>query len=296
MEDYLIRILAKDASVRGLACLTTNLVNEACRQHGTSPTAAAVLGHALTGGALMGALLKVRQRIALKFEGTGPLQKVVVEADSYGNLRGYVAVPEADLPLVGDEYDMINALGRAGLLTVVKDLRLKELYESTVPLETSQIDADLTAYLELSEQIPSIVQIGVVLAPDQQSQNAQVAVAGGLLAQSMPPHGAEVIDLLKERLQELPPVAELLKSGQTPESLLALLFEGIEYEFLERRPLRFKCNCSRDRTRQALITLGRDEIESLIETEGQAVVDCHFCREQYLFSRAELEELLLEME
>ncbi|HEX6385897.1 MAG TPA: Hsp33 family molecular chaperone HslO [Anaerolineae bacterium] len=290
MEDYLVRILAKEAGVRGLGCVTTNLVNEACRRHNASPTAAAVLGRALTGVALMGALLKVQQRVALKFEGSGPLEKVLVESDSYGNVRGYVAEPEVDLPKVGDEHDVVSAIGRAGLLTVVKDLRLKNLYESVVPLASSDVDSDLTVYLEQSEQIPSLVEAGVIVQED-----GDVAMAGGLLIQSMPPHGADIVEQLKDRTQELPPVEELLKSGKTPEEILALVFAGIDYEFLEKRLLQFKCGCSRARSEQALIALGREEIEMLLESEGQAVVDCHFCHERYVFSGKELEMLLEEL-
>lgn len=287
MEDYLVRILAKESGVRGLACVTTNLVNEAGDRHGVSPTAAAVLGRALTGAALMGALLKVQQRIALKFEGSGPVAKVVVESDSYGKVRGYVAEPKVDLPKVGGEYDVVSAIGRAGLLTVVKDLRLKNLYESVVPLAASDIDSDLTVYLEQSEQIPSAVEVGVLVGED-----SRAVMAGGLLIQSMPPQGAAEVEQLKERIQELPPVEELLKSGQKPEEVLALVFDGIAYEFLEKRRLQFKCGCSRARSEQALIALGRAEIEMLLESEGQAVVDCHFCHERYVFSGEELEMLL----
>ena len=291
MEDYLIRIIAREAGVRGLACVTTNLVNQICQKHGTAPTATAFLGRALTGGALMGALLKVQQRVAIKLEGTGPLQKAIVESDSYGRLRGYTAVPDLDLPLKQGRQDMTAAIGQAGLLTVVRDLRLKELAEGVVPLETGEVDTDLMAYFEQSEQIPTAVSIGLAM-----NEDGTVAVVGGLLVQALPPHDDEIVARLGDRIPELPPLEELLQSGKTPEDVLALLFDGIDYEVLEERPLRFQCDCSRERSEKALITLGREEIEQLLASEGQAVVNCHFCHERYVFDADELELILEEME
>jgi molecular chaperone Hsp33 len=289
VKDYLVRALAKEAGIRAFACVTTDLVNEARERHGTSPTATVALGRALTGGALLGALLRVGHRVAIKFEGSGPLEKIVVEADSHGRVRGYTARPEIDLPRLQEDYDVVSAIGHAGLLTVVKDVQLKELVEGVVHLETSDIDGDLTSYLEQSEQIPSAVQLGVILAED-----GQVAVAGGLLFQSIPPQGVEAIAQIKERLQELPPVEALLETEQTPEEVLALIMGDTPYETLEQRPLRFECNCSRERTRRALLTLGREELEALLESEGEAVVECQFCHEHYVFAREELEQLIEE--
>ena len=291
MEDYLVRIIARESGVRGLACVTTNLVNKICQKHETAPTATAYLGRALTGGALVGALLKIQQRVAIKLEGTGPLRKAIVESDAYGRLRGYVAVPNLDLPLKNGQPDYETAIGRAGLLTVVKDLRLKELAEGVVPLETGEVDADLMAYFAQSEQIPTAVAIGLMLAED-----GTVAVAGGLLIQALPPHSDTIVHQLSDRLLELPPIAELLQSGKTPEGILAEVFSGIDYEVLEERPLRFECSCSRERSEKALITLGREDIQQLLENEGQAVIDCHFCHEQYVFDAFELELILEEME
>jgi molecular chaperone Hsp33 len=291
VKDYLVRALAKEAGIRAFACVTTDLVNEARERHGTSPTATVALGRALTGGALLGALLRVGHRVAIKFEGSGPLEKIVVEADSHGRVRGYVARPEVDLPLIQEEYDVVNAIGQAGLLTVVKDVQLKELVEGVVHLETSDIDGDLTSYLEQSEQIPSAIQLGLAL-----SEDGRVELAGGLLFQSIPPQGAEEIARIKERLQELPPVEVLLETEKSPEAVLALIMTGIPYETLEQRPLRFECNCSRERTRRALLTLAREELEALLQSEGEAVVECHFCHEQYVFGREELEQLIEEVE
>lgn len=284
--DYIIRTIAKDAGVRAMACISTELSAEGARRHATQPTATVALGRALTGAALLGALLKVRHRLALKFEGSGPIQKMIVEADAYGKVRGYIANPAVDSGT--GLYDLQKAMGE-GILTVVKDVKMKDLMESVVPLVTSLIDEDLEFYLNQSEQIASAVQVGVVLGPE-----GEIAVAGGVLIQNLGDQKGETIHLLAERLQEMPPVAELLHSGQTPETILAQLFGDISYEVLEKRPLVFKCECSRERSEGALRSLGREEVQQLFE-EGQAIVDCHFCHERYFFTRDDLELLLDEL-
>lgn len=291
MADYLVRMTAKEAGVRALACVTTELVWEAAQRHETSPIAGVALGRTLTGAVLLGALLKVKQRVALRYEGNGPLQRVMAEADSYGRVRGYVAAPSVDLPLVNGQFDLAAAIGRAGLLTVVKDLRLKEMVESVIPLAASDFNQDLQVYFDQSEQIATAVQLGEVL-----DETGQIVAAGGLLIQELPAQGqAGMVAMLQERWQELPPVADLLAEGHTPEAVLALVFAGMAYEVWEQRPLRFACDCSWERTRQALALLGAAEIAQLLETEGEATVHCHYCREEYRFNQFELEVLLTEL-
>lgn len=287
MSDYLVRIIARSGSVRALACKTTELVGEACRRHGTSPTASAALGRALTGGALFGALLKSGQRVAFRFEGNGPLKKIVVEAESNGAVSGYVGVPEADLPDRDGKLDVAGLLGRAGFLTVTKDLGLKEPYRGMVQLYTSEIAEDLAYYLTSSEQIPSAVGLGVMVAPD-----GSIAAAGGFLIQTLPPHDDAVIDLLMERIGKLPQLSGLLAGGATPEEVLARLFADIPYDTLEKRALAFRCSCSKEKVERALVALGVKELADLIERQGEASVSCEFCRERYLFSREELEAIL----
>jgi molecular chaperone Hsp33 len=287
MEDYLVRIIAKETGVRALACITTQLANQAADRHETTPTTTAVLERALTGGILMGALLKVGQRVAVKFEGNGPVGKAIVEADAYGKIRGYVLHPEIDLPLVNGKTNIVDALGELGLLSVVKDVKMKEMPEGVVPLQTSTFDGDLTYYLNQSEQTPSLVVMGEVL-----DENGRLQVSGGLLIQAMPPNDVGIIRDFIERLQELPPLEAMLKDGKSPEEILALLFAGIDYTELEKRPLRFQCTCSYERSEKALINLGRQELEELLETEGEAIVDCHFCHERYVFDEEDLRLIL----
>ncbi len=290
MEDYLVRAVTKEGHVRGLACVTTRLVDEVNRKQGTSPTAIAALGRALTGGALMGALLKTGQRVALKFEGNGPLRKILVEADSDGTVRGTVGERTVELPPRNGKLDVAGALGRAGLLTVTKDLRLKEPYSGTVQLYTSEIAADLAFYLTESEQVPSAVGLGVYV-----EAAGEVSAAGGFLVQSLPPSNDEVIDRLTQQIQSMPPITELLRSGKTPEDLLEGIFTGIAFDLFEKRALSFKCSCSRERVTNGLVSLGREELAAIIELEETIDVTCEFCREVYVFSREELSRLVREI-
>ena len=291
MNDYIVRVIAKGAGIRALATVTTDLVNEAARRHETSPVATAALGQAITGATLVGALLKVRQRVAIKFDGQGPLRKIVVESDAYGKVRGYVLSPDADVPLRDGQADIVRALGVKGILTVVRDVGLKELMEGVVLRGEAGLADDLERYLNQSDQTPSLIDIGV-----QQEGSGAAVMAGGLLLQLLPPYNLPVIDELRERLQELPPFTEMLQSGRPPEAILAEVLGDIEHEVLEHRPVRFQCYCSRQRTEKALLSLGPDEIRDIIETQGETVVDCHFCRESYPFSRADLEGLLAELD
>lgn len=285
--DYLVRVITKDGSIRALACVTTDLVGELCRRHGTWPTASAALGRALTGGALMGALLKTGQRVALRFEGNGPLQKILVEADANGAVRGRVGNPEVNPQRKDGKLDVAAAIGNAGLLTVTKDLGLKEPYTGTVLLYTSEIAEDLAYYLTDSEQVPSAVGLGVYVEPD-----GAIAAAGGFLIQSLPPHNDEAVDQLMERIAAMPPVTELLRQGKNPEELLEYLFEGIPCDTLEKRALAFVCSCSRERIERVLISLGRDDLAALLAEQGETEVTCEFCRERYHFGRDDLERIL----
>jgi molecular chaperone Hsp33 len=288
VSDYLVRILGKEAGVRGIACMTTGLVSEAARRHGTSPAATGALGYGLTAAVLLGSLLKVQQRVALKVAGQGPLKKMITESDAYGNVRGYVNVPNLPAATAIRPDIIAEAIGRQGNLTIVKDLRMKSLYESTVPLQTGYLDADLTYYLNQSEQTPSVVEIGV-----QVDANGNVEAAGGILLQTLPGEEITTLEQLSEQLDDLPPLGQVLADGRTPQDILAIVFRDVDFDWLEERALQFKCGCSRARSLQALSLLNREDLIGLI-AEGEAVVDCHFCHEQYIFKNDELEALMAE--
>jgi molecular chaperone Hsp33 len=290
MEDYLVRIITENKNIRAMACVTTNLVNEGRARHGTYPTATAALGRALTGGELMGALLDGDQRVALKFEGDGPLKKIIVEAQSNGTVRGYVEQPEVELPPKNGKLDVAGALGTQGYLTVTKDLQLKKPYMGVVQLYTGEIASDLAYYLTESEQIPSAVGLGVFVEPD-----GHVSAAGGFLLQSLPPSDEELIDTLAGRIENMQPVTRQLREGKLPEDLLADIFRDVSFTILEKKPLSFVCTCSRQRIEQALIALGHEEIRRIIKDDDIVDITCQFCRKQYVFDREELEQILHEI-
>ena len=289
MRDYLVRAISDKANVIGLASVTTGLAEEARRIHGTSRTASAALGRALTGGLLMGARLKKGQRLALKFEGNGPLKKIIVEADYDGTVRGFVGAPEAEVPFKDEKLNVSGALGSQGLLTVIKDLRLKEPYQGVVNLLSGEIGEDIAFYYSESEQIPSAVGLGVFVEPD-----GKVSAAGGFLIQTLPPTDAKMVDRLIENIRKIPTVTEFLRDGKTPEALLADLFSGTTYHLLGETPLFFRCRCNQERVEKILVALGKVELRKMIEEQGRAEVTCEFCRTGYHFSREELENLLLE--
>jgi molecular chaperone Hsp33 len=273
LDSYLVRALAKESGIRGIACLTTSLVREAAQRHRATPAGTAALGYGLTAAALLGALLKVQQQIALKVEGDGPLGKMVVESDSYGHVRGYLEEPALLLPLPIGPNELAAAIGRQGRLTVAKDL-----------------DTDLTYYLMMSEQVPSVVEIGAPV-----DGTGQLVAAGGLLLQLLPGGDLALLQTMAEELDDLPPLGEMLARGTTPEQLLACLFGGQRYEVLETGQLMFRCTCSRERSRQALRLLEPSDLCELM-AEGEAVIDCHFCQEQYRFDQNELQQLIEEQE
>jgi molecular chaperone Hsp33 len=291
MNDYLIRVISREAGVRAFACVTTRLVEEGCRRHLIPPVASIALGQALTGGILCGKLLKVGQRVAVKFYGRESGRKIVVESANNGKVRGYAYIPDEELlPAVRQPLNA-HFIEAEGQLTVVKDLRLANLYESVVSLTGQGITADLNNYFNQSEQIPTMIEAGVILS-ESEPWDGQVVMAGGLLVQALPPYEAQTVNRLADRIQEMPPVEVMLNSGRTPEEILAGLFGEIPYEQIEEIPLSFECTCSLGRSRKALISLGREELSQLLETEGQAVVTCQFCHEQYVFNADELIELI----
>jgi molecular chaperone Hsp33 len=278
--DHIARAMAVKGKIRAVACVTTRLANDICFLQETSPIVSIALGRALSGAALLGSTLKQGQRTAIKFEGSGPLRKLIVEIDWDGALRGTVAVPDAmaeNVPAV---------IGRAGFLTVTRDLGLKEPYSGMVQLTTSEIAEDLAYYLTDSEQIPSAVGLGVSLAED-----GQIAASGGFLIQSLPPSDEDAVEKVMAAIAELPPLSSLLQQGTTPEQLLDLLLAGVEHHPLESTELFFRCGCSRDKVERAILSLGVDGLKKMIVEQGEASVTCEFCKQQYRFERSELETL-----
>lgn len=287
MTDILHRVIADSGKLFGLACDTTQLVNEACRRHDVGPTAAAALGRGLTGAILLSALLKDNQHVQLKFEGSGPLGKIITEAGYNGWARGYVANPQADVPLRDGLVDVAAGLGRAGFLTVTKDIGLKKKYQGMIQLYTSEIGEDIAYYLLESEQTPSVVALSVKLNP-----NGNIDAAGGFLIQALPPVDDTLIDSIEQQVTALPAVSSMLQSGQSVGSILERVFSGIPHHATASTPLIYSCSCSKEKMENALFSLGDRELHDLMENENGADVQCEFCRDKYRFSRMDLEKML----
>jgi molecular chaperone Hsp33 len=285
-DDHYLRAITSSGGIRILVCSVPVLAGEIIRLQGASPTVSVALGRGLAAGALMGALLKPGQRVALKFEGNGPMQKMIIEADNDGAVRGTVANPSAEAPPVNGRWNIPEVLGRAGFLTVSRDLGIGgEPYHGTVQLRNSEIGEDLAYYLTDSEQTPTAVGVSVRLASD-----GSVASCGGFLAQALPRADESEIAALLERIDSLPPITQLLDEGGT-DLLLSALMGEIPYNRLESRPLFFRCGCTREKVERALHSLGKEGVRDLIERDGFAEVKCEFCKALYRFDVDELKRL-----
>ena len=287
MADHLLRVVSPDGLFRAAAAVTTELVSTICKKQQTDFTATVALGRLLTGGALLGCLLKGEQRLALMVEGNGPLGKLSVEADAKGRIRGTIRNPIADLPPAGDHFDVAGAIGRAGFLHVWKDLGLKKPYQSMVQLQSSEIAEDLAWYLTSSEQIPSSIGLGVEL-----DVKGGVAVAGGFLVQSLPPGDSDQVDMLTERIKNLPPTTSMLRRGWSPAEILAQLFGSADFQVEQQIPLQFFCPCRRQQIEQMLLSLGREELTALRDEQDPVEVVCEYCRKCYKFDREQMGQLI----
>ncbi len=286
MKDHYIRAISTSGGVRVLICSTTELAGQICAMLQTSATVSIALGRGLAAGALMGGLLKGNQRVALKFEGNGPMQKMIIEAEGDGSVRGTVGDPSAEAEPLEGRWNVPGILGKAGFLTVTKDLGSGgEPYRSMVQLYSSEIGDDLAAYLTESEQTPSAVGVGVSL-----DSAGQIALCGGFLVQVLPRADDAEINAIMERIEKLEPISELLAEGGT-EGLLTILMGDIPYHRLETRELFFRCGCSRSKVEQALCSLGVKGLQELLASEGFAAVTCEFCRQSYRFEADELQRL-----
>ena len=288
MNDYIIRATAANDQIRAFAAVTTEMVETAREHHNTSPVATAALGRLLTAGAMMGSMMKGEQDVlTLQIKAGGPLQGITVTADSQGNVKGYVGNPDVCIPANSKgKLDVAGAVG-PGFLTVIKDMGLKEPYSGQVMLQTCEIAEDLTYYFATSEQVPSAVGLGVLM-----NKNNTVRQAGGFIVQLMPFAEEEVISRLEQNVQKINSVTNLLEEGHTPESLLEKVLEGFDVQINEKMDTRFRCNCSKERVAKALISIGRKELNEMIQEGKPIEMNCHFCNTNYNFTVEELKEIL----
>ena len=288
MNDYIIRATAANDQIRAFAAVTTEMVETAREHHNTSPVATAALGRLLTAGAMMGSMMKGEKDVlTLQIKAGGPLQGITVTADSQGNVKGYVGNPDVCIPANSKgKLDVAGAVG-PGFLTVIKDMGLKEPYSGQVMLQTCEIAEDLTYYFATSEQVPSAVGLGVLM-----NKNNTVRQAGGFIEQLMPFAEEEVISRLEQNVQKINSVTNLLEEGHTPESLLEKVLEGFDVQINEKMDTRFCCNCSKERVAKALISIGRKELNEMIQEGKPIEMNCHFCNTNYNFTVEELKEIL----
>ena len=287
MKDYLVKALAFDDQIRAFAISSTNLVEEGRRRHGCWPTASAALGRTLTVAAMMGSQLKGEETITNRINGNGPIGSIIVAADSKGIVRGYVTNPEVHVQYNSGKLNVGMAVGTDGQLSVTKDLGLKDYFTGQVPLQTGEIGDDFTYYFAVSEQVPSVVGLGVLMNRDN-----TVRQAGGFIVQLMPFAEEETISKLEENIKNLASVTTMLDAGKTPEEMLGVLLEGMDLEVTDTLPVEFSCNCSKDRVRKALISIGREELQSMIDDGKEIEVNCHFCNKNYNFTVDELKEMI----
>lgn len=288
MSDYIVRGMAANGQIRAFAALTKDTVETARQAHNTSPVATAALGRLLTAGGMMGAMMKgERDVLTLQIKAGGPLQGITVTADSQGNVKGYVGNPQVILPANDKgKLDVASAVG-PGFLNVIKDMGMKEPYSGQTMLQTCEIAEDLTYYFATSEQVPSSVGLGVLM-----DKGNTVRQAGGFIVQLMPFAEEAVISQLEENLKGVTSVTRLLDEGNTPEQLLERLLGNLNLELSDTLPVRFHCNCSKTRVEKALISIGRQELKSMIQEGKPVELNCHFCNTNYQFSIEELKEIL----
>lgn len=288
MRDYIVRAAAASHQIRAFAITSRDLVEQARKYHNTSPVITAALGRLLTGAAMMGVMMKgEKDLLTLQVKCGGPAKGMTVTADSKGNVKGYPQAPDVMLPPnAKGKLDVGGALG-PGILSVIKDLGMKEPYVGQVALQTSEIAEDLTYYFATSEQVPSAVGLGVLMNKDN-----TVKQAGGFIVQLMPFTEEAVVETLEKKVAQITSVTDLLEQGATPETLLEQVLGDLGVEITEQIPANYHCDCSRDRVTKALISIGVKDIQEMIEDQQPIEVNCQFCDKRYTFTPGDLKLLL----
>ena len=290
--DYIVRMIAKDAPVKAMAIQGRDLVQRAREIHNTRPVATAALGRTLLATSMIGQQLKEEDgSVTVRISGGGPVGNILVVSDNGGNVRGYVQNGQVELPLKGPaKLDVGRAVGTEGSITVIKDLCMKEPYVGTIPLVSGEIAEDVTAYYAESEQIPTACALGVLVDRD-----LSVAAAGGYLIQLLPGASESDIDKIEAGITRVGQVTSYLSQGMSAEDLLKEVLADFDLEILEIIPVEYRCYCSRERMRNALVSMGREALRELIDEVGRAEMSCQFCDTIHAYEKEELEELLASM-
>lgn len=288
MSDYIVRATAADSQIRAFAITSRELVEQSRIYHNTSPVMTAAMGRLLTGGSMMGVMMKGEDDLlTLQIKCSGPAKGLTVTADSKGNVKGCPTVPDVMLPPSPQgKLDVGRAID-LGILSVIKDMGLKEPYVGQVALQTSEIAEDLTYYFATSEQVPSAVGLGVLMNKDN-----TVKQAGGFIIQLMPFTDEEIISALEDKIAKITSVTALLEQGVTPETLLQQVLGDFGLEINEKIPVRYACNCSKERVTRAIASIGLKDIQEMIEENEPIEVNCQFCDKHYVFTTEELKEIV----
>ncbi|HSI66807.1 MAG TPA: Hsp33 family molecular chaperone HslO [Planococcus sp. (in: firmicutes)] len=289
MSDYLVKALAMNDQVRAYAVRTTETVAEAQRRHYTWPTASAAIGRSMSASVMLGAMMKGEEKLTIRINGGGPIGTILVDANAKGEVRGYVSNPHTHFDLnENGKLDVRRAVGTDGVMTVSKDIGLLQPFVGQVPIVSGELGDDFTYYIVNSEQIPSSVGVGVIVNPDN-----SILASGGFIIQLLPGAEESTIQWLEKRLTEIPTISSMIRDGLTPEQVLDEVLGAGNVKVLDRMPVQFQCQCSRERISNAITSLGKDEIEDMIVTDGQAEAQCHFCNELYHFTVVDLMEIKL---
>ncbi|KKK34817.1 heat shock protein Hsp33 [Salinicoccus sediminis] len=286
--DHLIRGIGMNDEIRIFSVDTTETVNEAVTRHGAYPTAAAALGRTMTAGLMMGSMLKNEEKVTVTLQGGGPIGAIVVDSNAKGKVRGYLSNPQVHFPLnEHGKLDVRRAVGTDGFLNVVKDIGLKEHFTGSTEIISGEIGEDFSYYFYTSEQVPSIVALGVLVNPDN-----TIKAAGGFIIQVMPGASEETMDFLDRRAGEMTPVSKLIDQGLTPSEIIDEVLGRDNWRKLDEMPVAFECTCSKERFLNAIATLDAQEIVTMIKEDGGAEADCHFCRNKVWIEKEELEALI----
>ncbi len=289
MKDKLIRATAKDGQVRIIAAITTELVNEATKTHECMPTASAALGRMLTGGVLMGSMLKNHtDSLTIQIDGGGEAKGVTVTAYHDGSVKGYIGNPKVDLPLnEKGKLEVGGAIGKNGYLKVIKDMGLKEPYVGQVPIYTGEVGDDIAYYFTVSEQTPSAVALGVLVDTD-----LSIKAAGGFIIQMMPGASEFLADIITYRLEEVPSVTAMIEKGMAIEEILEFIFEDMDLKIYDALVPAYKCDCSRERVERVLISIGKDDLQEIYDEGKTEEILCHFCNKTYDFKSEDIKKIL----
>lgn len=285
----IVRYITEDGSAFIIAADTTDVVGKAEQIHKTSAVNTAALGRLLTAASMMGDMLKSKDdSITLRMNGGGPAGSLIAVSDSSGNVRGYVQNPVVEIPLnEKGKLDVKGAVGTNGYLYVMKDIGLKEPYVGQTEIVSGEIAEDITNYFASSEQTPSVCALGVLVNPD-----LTVAAAGGFIIQLLPFCPDEIIDKIEYAMQTIEPVTVMLSNGMTPDDIAKTAMHGIEISKLDESEIEYRCNCSKEKVEEALISTGRESLEEMIASGEDTEVECHFCDKKYLFTPDDIKKLL----